>query len=65
MQLDILKNNVLCPFQHGFLGRLSTATNLALLNNFTSNAMDRVNRVDVVYTYYSIAFDKINHDILS
>lgn len=52
------------PSQHGFLRGRSTVSNLALLNNFVTEAMDGGQQVDVVYTDYSKAFDRIRHDIL-
>lgn len=50
--------------QHGFLKNRSTVSNLALLNELATDAMDSGTQVDVVYTDYSKAFDRIKHDIL-
>lgn len=50
--------------QHGFLKNRSTVSNLILLNEFTTDAMDMGAQVDVVYTDYSKAFDRIKHDLL-
>lgn len=52
------------PFQHGFLRGKSTVTNLILLNDFLTAAMDKGNQVDVIYTDYNKAFDRIDHFIL-
>lgn len=52
------------PHQHGFLKGRSTVTNLAIFNNFLTEAMDNGEQVDVIYTDYSKAFDRIDHDIL-
>lgn len=51
-------------FQHGFLKGKSTVTNLILFNDFLTNSMSNGKQVDVIYTDYSKAFDKINHKIL-
>lgn len=51
-------------FQHGFLKGRSTVTNLILLNEFITDAMANGKQVDVVYTDYSKAFDRIDHCIL-
>lgn len=42
----------------------STVSNLVLLNDNLTAAMDKGNQVDVIYTDYSKAFDRINHKIL-
>ena len=52
------------PFQHGFVSGKSTATNLTLLTNFCVNAVENGSQVDVVYTDFSKAFDRVNHAIL-
>lgn len=52
------------PFQHGFLKGRSTVTNLILLNDYITDAMDHGKQVDVVYTDYSKCFDRIDHVIL-
>lgn len=50
--------------QHGFLKGRSTVSNLIIFNDFITEAMDKGHQVDVVYTDYSKAFDKIDHNIL-
>lgn len=49
------------PFQHGFLKGRSTVSNLILFNDYLTSAMDSGDQVDVVYTDYSKAFDRIDH----
>jgi hypothetical protein len=49
---------------HGFVGGLSTVTNLCTITEFLSAALDDRRQVDVVYTDFSSAFDSIDHDIL-
>ncbi|KAL0879152.1 hypothetical protein ABMA27_002946 [Loxostege sticticalis] len=50
--------------QHGFLKGRSTVSNLVLLNSYLTEAMDSGSQVDVVYTDYSKAFDRIQHNLL-
>lgn len=50
--------------QHGFLPDRSTVSNLVLFNDFLSTSMDNGQQVDVVYTDYSKAFDRISHNRL-
>ncbi|CAH2105767.1 unnamed protein product [Euphydryas editha] len=50
--------------QHGFIKGRSTVSNLILLGDYITDAMDDGYQVDVIYTDYSKAFDRIPHDIL-
>lgn len=50
--------------QHGFLPLKSTVTNLMEFSLDISTELDNGGRVDVIYTDFSKAFDKVNHDIL-
>lgn len=50
--------------QHGFISGRSTVTNLVTITQFLSDAMDRNEQVDVIYTDFSKAFDVIDHSIL-
>ena len=54
----------LSPYQHVFLKNRSTVTNLAVFTDFLTEQVDRGNQIDVIYTDYSKAFDRIDHDIL-
>ena len=47
--------------QHGFSGSKSTLSNLAIITSYISNALDRHRQVDVVYTDFAKAFDKVPH----
>lgn len=49
--------------QHGFVKSRSTATNLVTFTQYTSEVIDARGQVDVVYTDFSKAFDKINHQV--
>lgn len=50
--------------QHGFLPKRSTITNLLNFTNFVSEALESKKQVDVVYTDFTKAFDRVNHDVL-
>lgn len=56
--------HVLINQQHGFTTKRSTETNLSELTYYIAEAMESNAQVDVVYTDYSKAFDKINHELL-
>ena len=49
------------PHQYGFLEKRSTTSNLAIINQFISDSMDNSEQVDVIYTDFSKAFDRIDH----
>jgi len=57
-------NHVIIDDQHGFRRNKSTITNLLNFQNFVSDALSRGSNVDVIYTDFTKAFDKINHQIL-
>lgn len=50
--------------QHGFVKDKSTTTNLLLFSNFLFESMDARVQVDVVYTDFQKAFDKVDHILL-
>lgn len=52
------------PQQHGFIQGKSTVSNLMLFTDFVSGQMDDGAQIDAVYTDYSKAFDRVDHDIL-
>lgn len=54
----------LSPKQHGFMQNRSTFTNLALFSQYTAEALDSKSQVDVVYTDFSKAFDRLDHATL-
>lgn len=56
--------HVIITRQHGFTGGRSTTTNLFIYINKVLNAMDSGNCVHSIYTDFSKAFDRVDHDIL-
>lgn len=50
--------------QHGFVRSRSTCTNLTVFVETLSEALDNHKQVDVVYTDFTKAFDKVSHTIL-
>jgi hypothetical protein len=50
--------------QHGFRPTRSIVTNLLCFNTFVEKRLDERSQVDVVYTDFQKAFDKVDHDIL-
>lgn len=52
------------PFQHGFVEKRSTVSNLCCFTQYVSEYLDVQGQVDVVYTDFSKAFDRISHVIL-
>ena len=58
--------NLISPNQHGFVKGRSVTTNLLQFTHYLHNALDKYPRtqVDVVYTDFQNAFDKVSHGIL-
>lgn len=52
------------PNQHGFMRRRSTTSNLSLFSNYILCQMENGGQVDVIYTDFEKAFDRVDHDIL-
>lgn len=50
--------------QHGFLRRRSTITNLACFSNYVLPNMENGGQIDVIYTDFEKAFDRVDHNIL-
>jgi len=57
-------NHVIIDDLHGFQRNKSTITNSLNFRNFVSDALSRGSNVDVIYTDFTKAFNKINHQIL-
>jgi hypothetical protein len=56
--------NTISEFQHGFVSGRSTVTNLCPFTQFVAQCFDARLQVDVVYTDFSKAFDRLDHRIL-
>lgn len=50
--------------QHGFFKGRSTCTNLTSFSEYVHRSLDDRSQVDVIYTDFSKAFDKVNHNRL-
>lgn len=50
--------------QHGFLPRRSTETNLTSFLHKINDAVDINKQIDVIFTDFSKAFDRVDHDVL-
>lgn len=50
--------------QHGFMKGRSTSTNLGVFIDYVTNNMDGGSQVDVIYTDFEKAFDRVDHIIL-
>lgn len=59
-----LFKNMIIPEQHGFVQGRSTVTNLLTFQSTILRSFDAGQQVDVIYTDFSKAFDKVNHCIL-
>lgn len=60
-----LFKNIISDVQHGFMPGKSTTTNLLVLQNYILQAFRTGLQVDVIYTDFSKAFDKVDHCALS
>lgn len=63
-KLFFLTKTLITPYQHGFYSGRSTVTNLILFSDYCLNALEKRSQVEVVYTDFSKAFDKLCHSIL-
>lgn len=57
-------SSLLSPFQHGFRKSRSTITNVLELTTCVNDGFKDRLQTDVVYTDFSKAFDKVNHELL-
>lgn len=56
--------HIISPSQHGFFRGRSTTTNLIGYAEQLHRLMDEMGQMDVIYTDFSKAFDKVNHRML-
>lgn len=59
-----LFQNVLIASQHGFISDRSTVSNLLVYEHHLRSALEGSCQVDAIYTDFSKAFDRVNHEIL-
>lgn len=57
-------NSCISQEQHGFVKNRSTVTNLIETTTFIADALERKNRIDIVYLDFEKAFDSVDHLIL-
>lgn len=62
--LSFYLKNKISPLQHGFIKGRSTVTNLTCITQYITDAFDECLQVDVVYTDFSKAFDRLDHKML-
>lgn len=55
---------IISPYQHGFMKKRSTTTNLICLNKDISNALKLNKQLDIIYTDFAKAFDTVDFDVL-
>lgn len=55
---------VISSQQHGFVAGRSTTTNLTIFCNHVLNGLEKGLQYDVIYTDFSKAFDRVNHEVL-
>ena len=60
----LIENSLLNKNQHGFMLQKSSATNLIESFDILTDALNNDKSVDVVYTDFFKAFDKVDHDHL-
>lgn len=56
--------SVIIPEQHGFFRGKSTSTNLVTFSEYVHRSIDSHEQVDVIYTDFAKAFDKVDHMVL-
>lgn len=59
-----LLQSIISPQQHGFIKGRSTVTNLLEFVSHVFSAFSSKLQTDVIYTDFSKAFDKVNHNLL-
>ena len=61
MKKHLNANNLISPDQHGFVSGRACVTNLLECQDLTTSAMKNSTSVDVLYTDFAKAFDKVSH----
>lgn len=60
-KIEAFVNGKIVHNQHGFVKNRSTATNLMQMVNYTTEAMVAKCQIEVLYTDFEKAFDRVNH----
>ena len=63
-KIYVLISQRISTHQHGFLAGKSTITNLVSFTKYVLDSIEAGYQVDVIYTDFSKAFDKVDHNIL-
>lgn len=63
-KLLLLVRDKICDNQHGFLKNRSTASNLSEFVHYVQTGLQSGHQIDVLYTDFSKAFDRVVHHIL-
>ncbi|KAI5751055.1 hypothetical protein M8J77_003777 [Diaphorina citri] len=63
-RINVILNPLIIDKQFGFMKQRSTVTNLTSFHHFVTNALHTGCQVDCVYTDFSRAFDRVNHNML-
>lgn len=59
-----LLHNIIIEEQHGFIKNRSTTSNLLTFTNFLFHNVDQRIQIDAIYTDFTKAFDKVDHQLL-
>ena len=62
--LSLYSKNIISVDQHGFVSGRSTVSNLVTYTSYLSRQVDSKKQVDSIYTDFTSAFDKVDHEIL-
>ena len=57
----MMKNNSFSKTQHGFLPRWSCITQLLVVTEYWSKALNHGDSVDIIYFDFKKAFDSVSH----
>ena len=63
-RLEFILKKDINSLQHGFMQGRSTTSNLVVFSNYLYNVLSQKGQVDVIYTDFSKAFDKLDHGLL-
>ena len=58
-------SNKLSVFQHGFMKGRSTTTNLICVTQFIAESFNMQSQTDIIYTDFSKAFDRLDHNLIT